>query len=113
MSWAALLALGRSQHQAQCDINLSPSPLLKHYPVYHSSQRHHGWPMRIVSNEPQNHARRCLNPCVTTTSRRDQMDIGTIMMLSVLFSAIGAGYFLYGKKQHQWVLLLAGIALCV
>src|SRR5712664_3776752 len=31
MSWAALLALGRSQHQAQCDINLSPSPLLKHY----------------------------------------------------------------------------------
>ena len=41
------------------------------------------------------------------------MDIGAIMMLSVLFSAIGAGYFLYGKKQHQWVPLLAGIALCV
>ena len=41
------------------------------------------------------------------------MDIGTILMLSVLFSAIGAGYVLYGKKQRQVVPLLTGLALCV
>jgi hypothetical protein len=41
------------------------------------------------------------------------MDIGTILMLSVLFSSIGAGYFIYGKKQQQCVPLLTGIALCV
>jgi hypothetical protein len=41
------------------------------------------------------------------------MDIGTIVMLSVFFSSIGAGYFIYGKKQHQCVPLLTGIALCV
>jgi len=34
-------------------------------------------------------------------------------MLSVLFSSIGAGYFVYGKKQRQVVPLLTGIALCV
>ena len=41
------------------------------------------------------------------------MDMGTIVMLSVLFSAIGAGYVLYGKKQRQVVPLLTGLALCV
>ena len=41
------------------------------------------------------------------------MDIGTIVMLSVLFSSIGAGYFIYGKKQQQFVPLLTGLALCV
>ena len=41
------------------------------------------------------------------------MDIGTILMLSVLFSSIGVGYSLYGKKQRQVVPLLTGIALCV
>ena len=41
------------------------------------------------------------------------MDIGTILMLSVLFSSIGAGYVLYGKKQRQVVPLLTGLALCV
>jgi hypothetical protein len=41
------------------------------------------------------------------------MDIGTILMLSILFGSIGAGYFLYGKKQRQVVPLLTGIALCV
>ena len=44
---------------------------------------------------------------------RDQMDIGTTLMLSILFGSIGAGYFLYGKKQQQCVPLLTGIALCV
>jgi len=41
------------------------------------------------------------------------MDIGTTLMVSVLFSSIGAGYFLYGKKQQQFVPLLTGLALCV
>ena len=41
------------------------------------------------------------------------MDIGTTLMVSVLFSSIGAGYCLYGKKQRQVVPLLAGLALCV
>ena len=41
------------------------------------------------------------------------MDTGTILMLSVLFSSIGAGYFIYGKKQRQFIPLLTGIALCV
>ena len=41
------------------------------------------------------------------------MDIGTIVMLSVLFSSIGGGYVLYGKKQRQVVPLLTGLALCV
>ena len=44
---------------------------------------------------------------------RDSMDIGTTLMLSILFGSIGAGYFLYGKKQQQCVPLLTGIALCV
>ena len=41
------------------------------------------------------------------------MDRGTTVMLSVLFGSIGAGYFIYGKKQQQFVPLLTGIALCV
>ena len=41
------------------------------------------------------------------------MDRGTILMVSVLFSSIGAGYFVYGKKQRQVVPLLTGLALCV
>ena len=41
------------------------------------------------------------------------MDSGTILMLSVLFSSIGGGYVLYGRKQRQVVPLLTGLALCV
>ena len=41
------------------------------------------------------------------------MDSGTTLLVSVLFSSIGAGYFLYGKKQRQVVPLLTGVALCV
>ena len=44
---------------------------------------------------------------------RDSMDIGTTLMLSILFGSIGAGYFIYGKKQQQCVPLLTGLALCV
>ncbi len=41
------------------------------------------------------------------------MDIGTTLMMSVLFSSIGAGYIVYGKKQRQVVPLLTGMVLCV
>ena len=41
------------------------------------------------------------------------MDSGTTLLVSVLFSSIGAGYFLYGRKQAQIIPLLTGIALCV
>lgn len=30
----------------------------------------------------------------------------------VIFGGIGAGYFIYGKKQHQIVAMISGIALC-
>src|SRR5262250_2653127 len=57
--------------------------------------------------------RRCLQHCVTAISRREQMDIGTTLMVSVLFSSIGIGYCIYGKRQHQVVPLCTGLALCV
>ncbi len=41
------------------------------------------------------------------------MDMGTTLMMSMLFSSIGAGYVIYGKKQRQVVPLLTGILLCV
>ena len=45
--------------------------------------------------------------------RREAMDIGTTLMVSVLFSSIGVGYCIYGKRQHQVVPLFTGLALCV
>ena len=41
------------------------------------------------------------------------MDSGATLLVSVLFSSIGAGYFLYGRKQARVIPLLTGIALCV
>ena len=41
------------------------------------------------------------------------MDRGTTLMVSVLFSSIRAGYFVYGKKQRQVVPLLTGLMLCM
>ena len=41
------------------------------------------------------------------------MDMGTTLLVSVLFSALGAGYVMYGKKQRQIVPVLTGLALCV
>lgn len=40
------------------------------------------------------------------------MDTSTLLW-SVLFGAIGAGYFVYGKKQRAWVPLCCGLALMV
>ena len=41
------------------------------------------------------------------------MDSGTILLISVLFSSIGARSVLYGRKEVQVIPLLTGIALCV
>ncbi len=41
------------------------------------------------------------------------MDSGTSLMLILVFSAVGMGYFSYGKKQRHNVALVAGIALMV
>ena len=35
------------------------------------------------------------------------------LFFSVLVSAIGAGYFIYGKRQTKFSALLCGFALCV
>ena len=40
------------------------------------------------------------------------MDTASLMVILVT-SAFGMGYFVYGKKQQMLVPLLAGIALCV
>jgi hypothetical protein len=37
----------------------------------------------------------------------------TILLLGVLFSSIGFGYFLYGKKQQKSVPLICGIVLII
>ncbi|MBF0407866.1 MAG: hypothetical protein HQM10_10960 [Candidatus Riflebacteria bacterium] len=38
---------------------------------------------------------------------------GTSLMLSMLWGSIGAGYFLFGKKQAKALFLLCGIGLCI
>jgi hypothetical protein len=35
------------------------------------------------------------------------------LILALIFSSIGLGYFLYGKRQQQFVFLLAGLALMI
>ena len=40
------------------------------------------------------------------------MDDTTTLILSVVLGAIGAGYFVYGKKQQRFVALAAGLLLC-
>ena len=41
------------------------------------------------------------------------MDTETRLMLFVLFSSIGMGYFIYGKKQVKFMPMITGIVLCV
>ena len=37
----------------------------------------------------------------------------TALLLSVIFSSIGLGYFIYGKKQQQSLPLICGLALMI
>ncbi len=41
------------------------------------------------------------------------MDIGTTLFISLFFSSIGVGYFIYGKKRQLTIAMLSGIALCI
>lgn len=41
------------------------------------------------------------------------MDDSSMMLWSVLFSGIGIGYFIYGKKQKALVPLFTGLGLIV
>jgi hypothetical protein len=41
------------------------------------------------------------------------MDNGSSLMLTVLVSAIGTGYIVYGKKQRRGIALLSGIIMCI
>lgn len=40
------------------------------------------------------------------------MDSGTVLFLSVVFSAIGMGYFVYGKRQKKGIAMISGLLLC-
>ena len=35
----------------------------------------------------------------------------TSLLLSILISAVGVGFFIYGRKQQRWPQLVVGIAL--
>jgi hypothetical protein len=41
------------------------------------------------------------------------MNSTAYLLLSVLFSSIGVGYFIYGKRQMKMSALAGGAALCV
>ena len=38
---------------------------------------------------------------------------GTTLLLSLLTGSVGAGYFIYGKKQRRFLPMLSGAGLCV
>ena len=40
------------------------------------------------------------------------MDDTSTLLWGLLFGSIGAGYFIYGKKQKKTIVLIAGIGLC-
>ena len=40
------------------------------------------------------------------------MDITTQLMLGIMASSIGTGYFVYGKRQQRFMAIVSGIALC-
>lgn len=37
----------------------------------------------------------------------------TTLLIGIVTSAIGVGYFIYGKRQTKYAPLLAGLALCI
>lgn len=42
----------------------------------------------------------------------NRMD-STTLFLGLIFGSVGAGYFVYGKKQKKMMAFIAGIGLCV
>lgn len=49
----------------------------------------------------------------SSQKKADEDDGFAGMFLSMLWGSIGAGFFIYGKKQAHALFLLCGIALCV
>jgi hypothetical protein len=41
------------------------------------------------------------------------MDSTALMLWGVVFSSIGFGFFLYGKKQNNYIVLLCGVVLMI
>jgi hypothetical protein len=41
------------------------------------------------------------------------MDSVALILWGVLFSSIGLGFFIYGKKQNNLIVLLCGVALMI
>ncbi len=41
------------------------------------------------------------------------MDYGDSLLWGIIFGAIGAGYFVYGRNQANLIMLVLGILLCV
>lgn len=42
------------------------------------------------------------------------MDLNiSYLIMTLIFSSVGLGYFLYGKRQQQFLFLFAGLALMV
>ena len=37
----------------------------------------------------------------------------SLLFAGVIFGSIGTGYFIYGKKQENWIAFVCGIILCV
>ena len=46
-----------------------------------------------------------------TSSSKQEDDSGTSMFLSMIWGAIGTGYFIFGKKQSRYMFLICGIGL--
>ena len=62
------------------------------------------------------HAKELLDGKERGDSKEKPADDGwdmTSMMLAMVWGAIGGGYFIYGKKQSQFIFLICGIVLCV
>ncbi|SYZ72576.1 conserved hypothetical protein [Candidatus Zixiibacteriota bacterium] len=38
---------------------------------------------------------------------------GTTLFMGLVIGSVGAGYFIYGKKQRRWIPMVAGIGLFV
>jgi hypothetical protein len=41
------------------------------------------------------------------------MGFATKLMLSFFFGIIGSGYFVYGRKRNNTVILFSGVLLCI
>jgi hypothetical protein len=37
----------------------------------------------------------------------------SLILWGVVFASLGTGYFIYGKKQEDWIALIVGLVLCV